>query len=332
MYSVQGRAAPIQSQVPLHGLSGAHTILKQGHAQAGPQGPQQAVAQYRQQNAGVGMGAGAYRGSGGAAKPAQEGIRSLNKWTQPGVAANNMQAALSGAMGNEAQAEAYANFNDSPGQQFLRERGEQAVLRNAAATGGTRGANVMKALSDYGQGMAQQDFQNYFNRAGTVADRGLAAQGQQTGLYDRMAQAATAREGYNAQLQAAAMSAGGAITAAGIAAEADLMRDAAKYAYDTGVRNAGNIQQTSSDLSRLIDSQGTNMGNIYNTGMRDIGNVFVGAGRDFTNSSTGRGRDLSNARLTGSNIYAGLTGLGPRGQDKTLENAGNIISAGAGLF
>lgn len=331
MYSTQGQASPYAQQVPLHGLSGAHQILGQGNAQAGPQGSA-AVSQWGQQNRQGGSQGGSFSGVGGAGRPTQEGIKNLNKWVNPGVQANNQQAALSGAMGPEAQAQAYAAFQDSPGQQFLRERGEQAVLRNAAATGGLKGGNVMKALSDYGQGMAQQDFQNQFNRLGNVADRGLTAAGQQTSLYDRQAAAATAREGYNAQLQAAALSAGGAITAAGISNETDLIRDAAKYAYDTGVRNAGNIQQTTSDLSNYINAQGTNMGSIYNTGQSNIANILMTGGRDMTNTATGRGRDLSGSRMTGSSIYSGNANLGGRGQDNTLSNVGNTISAGSGLF
>ena len=73
------------------------------------------------------------------------------------------------------QEEAFQSFNESPGQKFLRDRGERATVRNAGAIGGLGGGNVRKALTEFGIGTAQQDFQNRFSRLGQLAGQGQGA-------------------------------------------------------------------------------------------------------------------------------------------------------------
>lgn len=75
----------------------------------------------------------------------------------------------------EQQAQAFAAIAESPGQQFLRERGQRNLVRNAAAVGGLGGGNVREALVQQGVGFAQQDLQNRFGRLGQLAGQGQAA-------------------------------------------------------------------------------------------------------------------------------------------------------------
>ena len=86
-----------------------------------------------------------------------------------------LQQAQSGALGPEAQQQAFTNFNESPGLKFLRDRGLQGIDRNAAAQGSLIGGNTDKARIAFSQGLAQQDFGNQFNRLGAVTGTGLAA-------------------------------------------------------------------------------------------------------------------------------------------------------------
>ena len=65
-----------------------------------------------------------------------QGSSGLEAFMNPGNQANQLQAALSGALGPQAQSEAFANFQSSPGIRFLQEQGERALMRNAAARGG----------------------------------------------------------------------------------------------------------------------------------------------------------------------------------------------------
>lgn len=94
---------------------------------------------------------------------------------EAGVAALNQQQALLGLGGQEEQDAAFAAFEKSPGQQFIRDRAQKNLLRNASAIGGLGGGNVRKALVEQGAGFAQQDFQNQFARLGQVAGQGQAA-------------------------------------------------------------------------------------------------------------------------------------------------------------
>lgn len=334
MYQVQGQAGAI----PPHGLTGALQLLGQmpSTANGNPNatstlmpvanasGPMSNAI-----NSAAQMGA---QRTTGAQGYANQGIKDLGKWVNPGVQANNVQAALSGALGPEAQAQAYANFNESPAQAFLREQGERALMRNAAATGGLQGGNVLKELTRYGQGVASQDFQNYYDRLGGVANRGMEAQGLRSGLYGKKADAAISAASNAAQIQAASIGAGGSLGAAQIASDTALMRDAGRYAYEAGLNNANNIRNTTSGLSQYINNQGQNMGGMYNTGMTNLANILMTGGRDASTNATNRANTLSGLRLTGSGQYSGLTNLGARGQDNTLQNAGNIISGVAGVF
>lgn len=111
-----------------------------------------------------------------------QGIRastgSLRPYSDAGAQSTELELALSGAAGPEAQAEAYANFQESPGQKFLRERQEQSLLRNAAATGGLQGGNVLTALQEQAQGIASQDLQRQVANLQSISGRGLQAAGQ----------------------------------------------------------------------------------------------------------------------------------------------------------
>ena len=94
-----------------------------------------------------------------------------------GTGAQNLQAALSGALGSAAQQQAFANYNDSPGQKYLRDQQEQAILRNESALGGGVSANgrVLSALQEQAAGNAAQNYNNNFNQLGSIADRGYSA-------------------------------------------------------------------------------------------------------------------------------------------------------------
>jgi len=96
---------------------------------------------------------------------------------QQGAGASQLQAALSGALGPEAQAQAMQNYKESPGQDFLAGQQEKALLRNATALGGGLSASprVMSALQEQAFGRAQTDFDNQFNRLGSIAGRGDVA-------------------------------------------------------------------------------------------------------------------------------------------------------------
>lgn len=101
----------------------------------------------------------------------------LGPSAEGGDLARQQQLALLGLLGPEAQQAAQNQFQESPGQQFIRERQQRALTRNQAAIGGLGGGNIRTALQEQAAGFAAQDFGNQFNRLG-----GLAGQGQQAGI------------------------------------------------------------------------------------------------------------------------------------------------------
>lgn len=100
---------------------------------------------------------------------------SLDPFQEAGVSAVEQQQALLGLTGQEEQTAAFASLEQSPGQQFLRDRAQKNLLRNASSIGGLGGGNVRSALVQQGVGFAQQDLQNQFGRLGQLAGQGQAA-------------------------------------------------------------------------------------------------------------------------------------------------------------
>lgn len=117
-----------------------------------------------------------------AAEAAERGIaarfaetkETLQPFISGGVPAFELQQAQSGALGPEAQAEAFANFQESPGTAFLREQGVRGIESGSAVTGGLGGGDRLRELTKFSQGLALQDFGNQFNRLGSVTGVGLS--------------------------------------------------------------------------------------------------------------------------------------------------------------
>tara|TARA_R110000744_G_scaffold246942_1_gene363455 strand:- start:21834 stop:22490 length:657 start_codon:yes stop_codon:yes gene_type:complete len=157
-----------------------------------------------------------------AADAAEQGIaarfaetkETLQPFITGGGPSFELQQAQSGALGPEAQAAAFANFQESPGTAFLREQGLRDIESGAGATGGLGGGDRLRELTQFSQGLALQDFGNQFNRLGSVTGVGLSA-----------AQALGGIGGQAAQGQAQAALAGGQARAAGITGGANATRD-----------------------------------------------------------------------------------------------------------
>ena len=158
------------------GLSGSEQAL-----QGGLQGQLGAISQYGQ--AGLQALSGAQDQSnqllgqarGDVNQRFDQGVAGLQPWQQGGQQAFDLQGAYSGAQGQAAQQAAYDNFTSSPGQQWLQEQGNRQVLSGAAATGGLGGGEVQRDLNRFGQGLAQQDFGNQYNRLAGLSGQGLQA-------------------------------------------------------------------------------------------------------------------------------------------------------------
>ncbi len=123
-----------------------------------------------------------------------------------------------GLRGQEAEQAAISGFRESPGQVFLRERQERALLRNQAALGGLGGGNVRTALQEQAFGIASTQLGERKDRLAQVAGigAGSTAAGAQigAGLSGNIAQTRIGFESARrAQEQADAQARQGALTA-----------------------------------------------------------------------------------------------------------------------
>lgn len=137
----------------------------------------------------------------------------LLPFIEGGRPAFEQQQALSGASGPEAQAQAFSDFQEDPGTQFLRDQGLRLVNTGAGATGGLGGGERLRELTKFSQGLALQDLSNRFNRLGAVTGTGLSA-----------AQALGGASSGAASGISQAIQAGGAGKAAGITGQAAGLR------------------------------------------------------------------------------------------------------------
>ena len=104
-------------------------------------------------------------------------------YVQAGTGTLAQQLNLIGAGGAEAQQQAISALQAGPEYQALVQSGEEAILAQAAATGGLRGGNVQRALSQYRpqvlSGLINQQYQRLggLTQLGQASAAGQAAQG-----------------------------------------------------------------------------------------------------------------------------------------------------------
>lgn len=118
-------------------------------------------------------------------------------WRETGAQSLTANADLLGLNGPDAATAAMGRFTASPGYQWQLDQGLRAVDAGAAAQGMLRSGATLKGEMAYGQGLANQDFTNYYNRLFGLSQLGgqVAAGGAQNA-----ANAARAGlEGANAQ-------------------------------------------------------------------------------------------------------------------------------------
>ena len=69
----------------------------------------------------------------------------------------------------------YDAFTQDPSYQFQLDQGNQAVERSLAAQGLGQSGAALKAAQEYGQGLASQSYDNYFNQQSSLANQGYNA-------------------------------------------------------------------------------------------------------------------------------------------------------------
>lgn len=243
----------------------------------------------------------------------KQGLQMLQPYMQQGGQANSLQAALSGALGPEAQQAAYAQYNSSPGVQWAQQQGEQSVLRNAAATGDLGGGNTLKALQAFGTGLAQQDFSNNFARLGQVADRGYGAsttgaglQGQQAGI-----QAGLGQFNANIPLQTSQALAG--------------------MQFQTGRDISSNVNSVTSSLANLINQQGAGMADIVGNTTGNVNALIQQAMNGDAQAKEQLATLLGNLGVQAGSQYAGQPIVTPA-PSTNLRDLGLIAQSVGGVY
>jgi hypothetical protein len=133
---------------------------------------------------------GAQAAAGTQARAAQAGIAeqrrqfdAITEMMAPYVAAGGEalagQQALAGLGGPAAQQQAIAQLQAGPQFQALTQQGEEAMLQQAAATGGLRGGNIQGALAQFRPQMLSQLIESQYGKLGGLTQLGQASAGMQ---------------------------------------------------------------------------------------------------------------------------------------------------------
>lgn len=231
-----------------------------------------------------------------------QGVAQFTPFRETGLTAQQRQAALSGTLGKEAFD---AAFFESPQQRFAQEQGERARLRNAAATGGVQGGNVLKELTRFGQGNASQFLQQEIANLNTLAGRGFDAS---TGSATLLGNQADLLGGVGRD-QAGTLS----------ALSRDLGIAEADLANLTSDQLAQVIAQRTQGIGQQIDVRGQNIGNIIGTRTANIGNIIGGRTGGIADIQVNRGTNVANLAAGQGSEQALLAGnLGDVNAARTL--------------
>ncbi|KKN77951.1 hypothetical protein LCGC14_0355160 [marine sediment metagenome] len=120
----------------------------------------------------------------------EQGREDIGPWRDVGANALYQMAALQGTeyegapgtMG-ERYGTAMSRFKTSPGYEFRLSEGLKALDRSAASRGRLMSGATIKGAQEYGQGVASQEYGQYYNRLASMAGLGQtsAAQGAAAG-------------------------------------------------------------------------------------------------------------------------------------------------------
>jgi len=142
----------------------------------------------------------------------QQQRNDLGPYREAGLPALEAQQALLGLQGQPAADAAMLNFQQNPGYQFQFDEGQRAIESSQAASGLLRSGSTLKGLERFGQGLANQSFDQYYNR---LLDLSKLGQNSAAGAASTAnAAAQTAIGGANAQNSITGNIAGGLGTTA----------------------------------------------------------------------------------------------------------------------
>jgi len=254
------------------------------------------------------MARGASTARGDISRALAGGLGEFEPYAIAGQSALAQEAALSGAMGPEAQQAAIDAYIESPGQKYLREKQQEALLRSSAAIGGLGGGNVRTALQEQAMGIASTQQQQHLENLRSLAGRGQEVAGARAGMIT----------GAGTQLA-------GIAERLGVSAS-DLMRmsaqDKAALAERAGIRLADleqatqsaritNLQQLASQLAGTRAAETADIVRLGETGALTGLGTQQNIGTLLSNLAVGAGTNIANLQAAGgSALAAGQLGAG----------------------
>jgi len=190
-----------------------------------------------------------------------------------------------GALGTlqEKMAAGPGEFKEDPGYQFRLSQGNDNILSNAAATGSLASGRTLKALTEYGQDYASNEYDKFINRyyQSLTPYQSLAGLGQTTAT----------------NLGQQGISTGNAvasnITSAGNNL-ANLYQGTASQLGQIYTNTGNNLASSYMNQGKLLSQYGTNMANIGIANNTNTGNAIIGG--------------LNNAMMGLSSYYGNVYG------------------------
>lgn len=119
------------------------------------------------------------QGKGEVAAGTKQATGYLAPYGEAGGRSVEAQQALMGLLGPEAQKAAIEQLQAGPEFQAMLQQGEQAILQNAAATGGLRGGNTQAMLAQFRPQLLAQLINQQYGRLAGLTGTGLSAAGGQ---------------------------------------------------------------------------------------------------------------------------------------------------------
>jgi hypothetical protein len=108
----------------------------------------------------------------------QQGLSYTDAYRKAGENALNVYQESMGLKGQQGYSDVMQMFHESPGYQFALEQGQKSINASAAAGGGALSGGVLKELTKYGQGMADQEYGNWQNRLQGMTELGAKMSSQ----------------------------------------------------------------------------------------------------------------------------------------------------------
>jgi len=230
-----------------------------------------------------------------------QAANTLSPYTQGGGKAFDLQQALSGALGPDAQRQAFANYNQSPEMAYALEQAEKGITRNAAATGKLGSGNVLQELQRNAIGMAQQDYGNAFSRLGSLSSMGQNSANLLGGLQ---------------------ANAGGKVGDYGFGTGQAL----ADYRTRAGEQIAGNVANTGTQLSGMINQQGQDLSSLIGASGNQLSQLLAGYGSADAQTKQQLAALLANIASGSASQVQGVPGLPGTAPTDPLGSAGKLAT------